>query len=186
MSLSAVLLVGGESRRMGQDKATISFRGRPLWQHQLDLLREMEPLELFVSAQTDPPWRPDDVEFLADALPSRGPLSGIAAALSRTASDHLLSLAIDMPFMSHDYLRELFQQTRPGCGVVPMIDNRAEPMAAIYPREAHVDVIGALSGSDFSLQLLVRELIAAEKLQAIQISGQERFLFRNLNEPKDL
>ena len=186
MKLSAVLLAGGKSRRMGQDKAAIFFRGSPLWQRQLDLLRKLEPEQLFVSAKTDPLWRPVDVEFVADAQPSRGPLSGIAAALPCAASDHLLALAIDMPFMSDDYLRKLFEKTQPGYGVVPMIDNRAEPLSAIYPRDVAVDFIHALAGNNFSLQPLVAKLIAAEKLHPVQVSAKDRAFFRNLNEPADL
>ena len=41
MKISAVLLAGGESHRMGKDKATLLFRGRPLWQIQLELLRKL-------------------------------------------------------------------------------------------------------------------------------------------------
>jgi len=186
MSISAVLLAGGKSRRMGQDKSTILFRNAPLWRNQVDLLRKLQLQELFVSAQTDPPWRPGDIEFVPDDQPSRGPLSGIAAALSRISCGHLLALAIDMPFMTESYLRSLYEKVEPGRGVVPLIENRAEPLAAIYPREAHDDVVGALSGSDFSLQSLVEKLIAVRKLEAIQVSDEEKAFFRNLNEPRDL
>ena len=79
--LSAVLLAGGESRRMGTDKATFLFRGKPLWQVQLETLRKLRPAEIFLSARTDPSWRPDDVQFIADVPPSCGPLSGLAASL---------------------------------------------------------------------------------------------------------
>src|SRR5438132_3286725 len=57
MNMSAVLLAGGESRRMGKDKATLQFRGRPLWQIQFELLRKLHPSEIFISARTDPTWR---------------------------------------------------------------------------------------------------------------------------------
>ena len=186
MSISAVLLAGGKSRRMGEDKATLLFQNVPLWQGQLELLRKLQPEALFISAQTDPKWRPADVEFVPDAQPSRGPLSGIAAALSRITTGHLLALAIDMPFMTESYLRGLCQRVEQGRGVIPMVENRAEPLAAIYPREACDDVIVALSGSDFSLQSLVRKLIAAGKLQPFQVSEEEKTFFRNLNEPHDL
>ena len=47
---------------------------------------------------------------------------------------HLLALAIDMPWMSNKYLELLCAQMEPGRGVLPKIDDRAEPLAAIYPR----------------------------------------------------
>src|SRR5438874_11064541 len=93
MNITAVLLAGGESRRMGRDKATLLFHGKPLWQIQLELLRRLKPAEILVSARTDPSWRPADVQFVADDLPSRGPLSGIAASLAQVHTAHLLALA---------------------------------------------------------------------------------------------
>ena len=186
MKISAVLLAGGKSRRMGEDKATIVFRNRPLWQIQIELLRKVSSKEIFISAPSDPPWRPADIEFVPDDQPSRGPLSGIAAALSRITTNHLLALAIDMPFMTESYLRSLCEKIERGGGIVPLIENRAEPLAAVYPREAHDDVVAALSGSDFSLQSLVGKLVAAGKLQPIQVSEEEKAFFRNLNEPGDL
>jgi molybdenum cofactor guanylyltransferase len=184
--ISAVLLAGGESRRMGQDKATMLFRDRPLWQAQLDLLHKLQPEQILVSAQIDPRWRPSEVGFVADALPSRGPLSGIAATLSRIKSEHLLVLAVDTPLMTETYLRKLCGQVRSGRGVVPMLENRAEPLVAIYPREAAPEFAQARSGNNFSLQPLVRDLIALGKLRAIEVLPKERSLFGNLNEPSDV
>lgn len=186
MTISAVLLAGGKSSRMGQDKATVLFQGESLWKNQLELLRRLEPKEILVSAQTDPSWRPVDVEFVPDVQPSRGPLSGIAATLSKITSDNLMVLAIDTPFMTEKYLRNLCARTEPGCGVVPMIENRAEPLTAIYPRGAGDDFQDALLGSDFSLQPLIRGLIVLGKLRPIAVAPEEIALFRNLNEPCDL
>ncbi|MFZ3377320.1 MAG: molybdenum cofactor guanylyltransferase [Chthoniobacterales bacterium] len=186
MKISAVLLVGGESHRMGQDKATIIFRGKPLWQIQLDLLRKLDPVEIFISARTDPPWRPSDMQFVWDDPPSRGPLSGLRAALAQIQTGHLLALAIDMPFMSEDYLRAIGNEIGPGCGVLPMIGDRAEPLAAIYPAHAHVDLVEALSGIDFSFQTLTNKLVKTGKLRALNVVKEEEMLFRNLNEPADL
>jgi molybdenum cofactor guanylyltransferase len=185
MTLSAVLLAGGESRRMGKDKATLRFRGKPLWEIQLTLLRQLNPLEIIVSARTDPRWRPNDTRFVADDAPSRGPLSGLAASLAQMRGTHLLALAIDMPFMNVGYLRSLSERTEPGCGVIPRIDNRAEPLAAIYPAEARTDFAMALSGADFSLQQLTRRLAEAARLRVVSVDDSDIELFRNLNEPAD-
>jgi molybdopterin-guanine dinucleotide biosynthesis protein A len=181
VNLSAVLLAGGESRRMGKDKATLSYRGKPLWQIQLELLRQLAPQEIFVSARSDLDWRPADIQFVADDPPSRGPLSGLAASLDRMSTSHLLAIAIDMPWMSNKYLEFLCAQIEPGRGVVPKIGDRAEPLVAIYPREAALHTGNALTGSDFSLQSLIRHLVTAGKLQEISVEERDKKLFLNVN-----
>jgi molybdopterin-guanine dinucleotide biosynthesis protein A len=186
MKISAVLLAGGESRRMGRDKATLLFRGRPLWQIQFDLLRTLQPEEIFVSSRTDPPWRPSGVQFVSDKPPSRGPLSGLSATMARISTDHLLALAIDMPLMTEKYLRLICNLVDPDRGVLPMIGNRAEPLVAIYPKGTGTDFLMALSGSDFSLQSLTKKLVEAGKLSLVNVLEEERKIFRNLNDLSDL
>lgn len=186
MTIGAVLLAGGESRRMGRDKATLMFGDAPLWRRQIELLRRFDPKEIFVSARNDPPWRPADVEFVKDAEPSRGPLSGIAAALGRMTSDHLVVLAIDLPLVTCEYLNRLRAQIEVGRGVVPMFGGRVNPLVAIYPHEVVVDFQNALGGENFSLQPLIANLVAAGKLKSVEVSGNDHQLFRNLNEPQDL
>jgi molybdopterin-guanine dinucleotide biosynthesis protein A len=171
---------------MGTDKATFLFRGKPLWQVQLETLRKLRPAEIFLSARTDPSWRPNDVQFVADIPPSRGPLSGIAASLVKIHTAHLLALAIDMPLMTENYLRSICGAIEPGRGVIAKIGNCEEPLAAVYPREAEIEFRVALAGSDFSLQNAVRHLVTSGKLLEISVTEQERRLFRNVNKVSDL
>ncbi|PYL47582.1 MAG: hypothetical protein DMF40_07865 [Verrucomicrobia bacterium] len=145
----------------------------------------MRPREIFLSARSDPVWRPADVHFVPDQTPSRGPLSGLAATLSRIRTDHLLALAIDMPLMTEDFLRSLCDMIKPSCGVIPMIGDRVEPLAAIYPKGAASNVIAALSGPDFSLRSLAKRLIAAGKLRLVSVSKNDENYFRNFNKPSD-
>ncbi len=142
MTFTAVLLAGGESRRMGKDKATIVFGGEPLWQRQIELLRGLRPERDFRFSAHGATWLPLDTELLLDDPPSRGPLSGLTRALERTQTSHLIALAVDMPFMTGEQLRALWGLAAIGCGVLPMIGNRAEPLAAIYPRDAGRDFSG--------------------------------------------
>ena len=186
MNVTAVLLAGGESRRMGTDKATFLFRGKPLWQVQLETLRRLRPAEIFLSARMDLPWRPNDVRFIADIPPSCGPLSGLTASLAKIHTAHLFALAIDMPFMTENYLHSMCNAIEPGRGVVAKIENRAEPLAAVYPHEAEIDFRTALAGNDFSLQNIVRSLVASGKLLEISVAEQERRLFQNVNNASDL
>ena len=76
---------------------------------------------------------------------------------------HVVALAVDMPFMARTNPRSPGLAGE-GCGVVPVIGERAEPLAAIYPAEAAADFRAALEGPDFSLQLVVRKLAAAGRM----------------------
>ncbi|MEY2483976.1 MAG: molybdenum cofactor guanylyltransferase [Verrucomicrobiota bacterium] len=186
MTFSAVLLAGGESRRMGRDKAGIVFGGEPLWRRQLRVLRDLSPEKVFVSARTESSWLPDDTELLLDEPPSRGPLSGLTKALIQMQTSHLLVLAVDMPFVTREQLRLLCTMVSEGRGVVPVIGERTEPLAAIYPREAAPEFIAALAGTDFSLQRLISKLVAAGKMRTFLVPEQDQRLYLSLNEPNDL
>jgi molybdopterin-guanine dinucleotide biosynthesis protein A len=186
MTLSAVLLAGGESRRMGADKAQIIFEGEPLWQRQIRLLHQLKPREVFISGREEPAWRPREIESVLDETPSRGPMSGISAALSRTQSSHLLVLAVDMPSLLEKDLHRLVSFIEPGRGVVPVIDRRAEPLAAIYAKDSLVEFDAALSSDDTSLQSLVKRLAERAKVKLVELSRTEAERYQSLNTPKDL
>jgi len=186
MTLTAVLLAGGESRRMGKEKATIVFNGEPLWQRQITLLRHLGAKKILVSTRAERSWRPADTELVLDQPPSRGPISGLTAALARTRTSHLVALGVDMPFVTVAQLQDLCHRANAGCGVVPTIGGRAEPVAAVYPVEAYADFTAALTGNDWSLQPLVRRLADEGKVQLVNVAEAEVGLYRSLNDPQDL
>ena len=186
ITLSALLLAGGESRRMGRDKAAVVVRDEPLWRRQLRILRDLRLQKVFVSARTESSWLPTDTELLLDEPPSRGPLSGLAKALEQMQTSHLLVLAVDMPFMTREQLQFLCGQATEGCGVVPVMGERAEPLAAVYPSEAAPDFSAALAGPDLSLQPLVRKLAAAGKVRMFPVPPEDERFYRSINTPEDL
>jgi molybdopterin-guanine dinucleotide biosynthesis protein A len=186
MTFAALLLAGGESRRMGRDKVTMDFGGQPLWERQLQVLRGLRPDELLVSARTAPDWLPSDTQLLLDDAPSRGPLSGLTKALAEIETTHLVVLAVDLPFMTAEELSHSVELTTEGCGMVPIIHGRAEPLAAVYPAEAMADFRGALSGSDFSLQSIVCKLAAAGRVRLRPVPETAAHLYQNWNQPSDV
>ena len=171
---------------MGRDKAAIVFRGQPFWQRQVELLRVLRPEKIFVSVRKEPSWLPLDTALLLDEPPSRGPLSGLTRALASPQTSHLVVLAVDMPFMTSKQMGILWNLATIGCGVLPMIGNRAEPLAAIYPRDAASDLSTALAGDNFSLQRLSHNLVQGGKLRVFQVSQREKELYRSVNETGDL
>jgi molybdopterin-guanine dinucleotide biosynthesis protein A len=185
MNVTAVLFVGGESRRMGADKATLIFNGEPLWSHQLATLKELSPGKIFISARTKPPWCPPEMETILDAPPACGPLSGLAAALQKISTTHLLALAVDLPLMTAEHLRRLLDQARPGVGVMPIRDGKREPLCAIYPAEAGEFAVAAMADGDFALHSLAKTLADKKLLRAWPVDERDARLYANVNAPED-
>lgn len=181
---AAVLLAGGRSRRMGRDKALLSLAdGRLLWQRQLDVLRELQPAELFISGPAREGF-PPDVSLLADAAPSRGPLSGIAVALAVMRSPLLVVLAVDLPRMTAAFLHTMLAASRENCGTVPWRGESGfyEPLAAVYPARGAGLAAAFLAGQDWSLQSFVRAAVSVNQLGAWPLHRRSDIrLFANWN-----
>lgn len=184
-TLTAVLLAGGESRRMGRDKATLIFEGEPLWSRQLRTLRELRPEAILVSARTRPSWCPPVIESVLDAPPSRGPLSGLAAALGKSRTTHLLALAVDLPEMTAVHLELLWSLVHPGTGVVPQNGGFFEPLCAVYPVGAGAEANRALAEGDVSMQSFIRRLAGKKQLSFYEVPHSRHVIYRNLNAPAD-
>src|SRR5262245_34582834 len=91
--LTGFILAGGKSTRMGRDKALLDWHGRTLLAHMVGLL-ETAADEVHVVGRYP----------LLDRAPSRGPLSGIARALEFSSTEANLVLAVDLPYLTKDFL----------------------------------------------------------------------------------
>jgi molybdopterin-guanine dinucleotide biosynthesis protein A len=183
---SAVLLAGGKSSRMGRDKAFVEIEGVPLWRRQLLLLRELRPKEIFISGPGRAEWLNEGCIIIQDLKTDIGPLAGLAAGLQRCSTNLLLVLAVDLPHITLDYLRQLLANCSDGIGSVPKSLDRFEPLAAVYPTTSLPVAQGCLESGDHSLQHFVARCVSEELVRPKEIAANERDLFLNLNRPEDL
>lgn len=185
-TLTAVLFAGGESRRMGTDKATLAINGEPLWSRQLKVLCELSPERIIISARSRPAWCPPEIEIVPDASPSHGPLSGLAATLADITTTHALVLAMDLPLMKAAFMRGLWAECETGVGAVPVCSDALEPLCAIYPKAAASLINGALAGEDFSLHGAIEILLTHRLMRTAPVSPADQSAFLNLNSPAEL
>lgn len=189
LNLSGAVLAGGQSSRMGRDKASLPCGDETLLARQLRLLAELgvtDRLVSLASAATVPTPDATAARLVLDALPGLGPLGGIAAVLAAARHDSVLVLAVDLPALDTAFLRELAAQASPDRGVVPVRDGRFEPLAAIYPRRALAEVQARLARRDLALQPLVRAGVAAGWLREFPVAPGHAGQFLNWNSPGDL
>ncbi|MEM9081667.1 MAG: NTP transferase domain-containing protein [Verrucomicrobiota bacterium] len=128
---NALLLIGGQSRRMGTDKANLEVDGKTLLQRTTDLL---EPLvsQIHLSVAHDD-QRPFDLPTLPDLSPNPGPLGGLEAAFQHNPDTPWLVLACDLPLLDHQTLETLLQSANgQTTAFASRLDGRAEPLCALY------------------------------------------------------
>ena len=86
--ISAAVMAGGKSRRMGQDKAWIDFEGRPIIARVIEVLQEVAD-EVFIVAN-DERYRTLGLRVVPDRFPDGGALGGIATGVGAAAHDRVL------------------------------------------------------------------------------------------------
>lgn len=190
LSVTGAVLAGGRSVRMGTDKAALTVAGEPLLARQLRLLAEAGVGERIVSVAptSSRPALPgqEAVRWVEDSEAGLGPLAGLESCLAAIRTDVLLVVAVDLPALSVDLLRRLIAAATAECGVVPQCQACYEPLVAVYPRCALVEVSARIARSELALQPLVRAGIAGGWLRPWAVSTADEPCFANWNAPADV
>jgi molybdopterin-guanine dinucleotide biosynthesis protein A len=183
------VLVGGQSRRFGSDKATAHVGGRSMAAWAVHALRgAADPVVLLggdgtLGRRMALPWRPDD-------RPGCGPLSGVAAGL-RWAQEldrfGLLVLACDLPLVTSDAMRAIAARARPDLDAV-VADHGTEgdqPLCAWYGPGALPHIDARLERGTNSMRGLLEHL-RVEHVRIVEDPTQASALLLNVNTPDDL
>jgi molybdopterin-guanine dinucleotide biosynthesis protein A len=189
--LKGVLLCGGNSTRMGTDKAMLKVDGEVLWKRQIRILGEAVGSQVAVAGKKEGPWTASGWEVVPDLKPGVGPLGGIGGGLKWAEAGHLVVLAVDLPQMRSQFLAGLIARRKAGIGVVGVLEQpcgtrEREPLAAVYPVEASEIVEEEIRRGRFSLRGLWQRLAEAGRCEDVLLGDQDLHLFVNLNRPADL
>jgi molybdopterin-guanine dinucleotide biosynthesis protein A len=186
--LTVCIQAGGESSRMGEDKALKTFLGRPLIQRVVDRLSSIAD-EVIVTTN-----RPEDYAFLnlplfPDLKPGRGALGGLYTAIASAKYPLVAVVACDMPFASANLLeaeRSILIDEEVDV-VIPKSEEGYEPLHAVYRRETCLPAIeSAIEADQWKViawfpQVRVRVLTASE-VRRYDLLG---LAFWNVNTPEE-
>lgn len=183
---SAVLLAGGQSSRMGRDKAGLIIEGTPLWKRQVGLLQELNPAQLFICGRPGGPYVDKGYDVVMDIEPGAGPLGGLVTALRHSTSKMLLLLAVDMPAMDVGFLDKLVRhaQATSRC-VIPTIGAEFEPLAAVYRHQCLEIAEHHMQTGQRAMRRLVADLIDSGLAETYPLTQAEETLFLNVNTPSE-
>lgn len=191
---AGVILAGGQSRRMGRNKALLRLTDASPTLIET-IAQQLATVTSALHLVTNAPQLyakldfPANLNFVADNFPGAGPLAGLEAGLDNTLYDYVLLVACDMPWLAEPLLRYLLSFERDGWDALVLLnqDGLPEPLCAVYSRaalpvaRAHL-AAGHYKMADF-LAAIRTKFVAANEWAAYDPAGQS---FRNLNTPQDL
>lgn len=187
-----VIQAGGESRRMGQNKALVPFLGRPLIQR---VYERVAPLADEVLVVTNQPGGFDflPVRLVSDVIPGKGAMSGLYTAVYSASNPIVGIVATDMPFLNPDVLSaeiELLEREQADV-VIPASESSwvgVEPMHAIYRRETCLPAIKRAIDTDQRKLIIWFPEVKVRVMETAEVQAIDPDLrtFVNLNTPDEL
>lgn len=182
-STGFLLLCGGHSSRMGQNKALLDIGGVTLVERIAASGEGFETRILSVNDDTVP--TPEGFIRVADIYRDCGPMGGLHAALSCTACDALVVAPCDAPRYSAQLARYLASQYTADWDAVILRDQngKAHPLMGVYAKSCLPSLTAHLNQGRFKLMRMLSEI---RTLELTLPAGLSQSVFENLNTPQDL
>jgi molybdopterin-guanine dinucleotide biosynthesis protein A len=181
--VTAIILAGGKSTRMGTDKGLVELNGKPMVQWVVEAAQQVANHTMIVSNTSA--YQLLDLPVYADIFPDTGPLGGIYTGLSHSTTDANLVIACDMPFVSVKVLQWLLAQSSGYDIVVPSINGMLEPLCGFYHRQTQEKMKELIAKKTLKMQEIIRHFLYKEWV--LDQAGQTtETAFINVNTPVEL
>lgn len=183
--ITGVILAGGNSSRMGTDKALVILDGRPIISHINSTLQAIFEHVVLITNDASP-YSFLKLGSFGDLYRDRGPLGGIHSALLRTKSPSVFVLACDTPYVSKELIHHIIGYPSNALVKIPSVRGRVHPLCGWYSGEC----LNAIGDRLERQQNGVQDFLRAMPTEIIPISPALPFyqenLLANLNSPSDV
>ncbi|MGH2448299.1 MAG: molybdenum cofactor guanylyltransferase [Chloroflexota bacterium] len=177
-------MTGGQSRRMGRDKALLPAEGKPLMEHVASIVAPLVR-ELLVVGHPRAGVTIPGALFIPDDMPDHGPLGGMITGLRHTATSHAFVLAVDYPFLNVRLLGMLSDLIGQHDAVIPRNGEGSHPLQAFYARACLPKLERSLGTGDLRVHHAVAALdtrwLGEEDIEAVD---RDLRTLANLNTPE--
>ncbi len=185
-SASGIILSGGKSIRMGQNKALIEIEGVPIINRIYDLFKELFE-EVIIVTNHAASFKNFGSKILQDLIPGRGALGGLYTGIFFSSFQYSFCVACDMPFLNKSLVQYLFENIRGDDVIVPRTTDGLQPLHAIYSKNCLAPMQRIIEKGGY-------RIIDFYKMVRVKIVDEKDFLFLdpckqsfiNLNTPEEL
>lgn len=191
LPITAAVLAGGRSMRMGVDKTLLSVDGRTLVARVCDAVGEVCSDTVVVTNRPDAladARLPEGVRVLRDEVAYQGPLGGLVTAMDAADNEWLLAVAADMPHLEPGIVRALWEARDGGDVVVPVSEKGPEPLLALYRVPACIGPARCVleTGRRRLVALFPQVTVVEVPLEALRAADPDLRSLVNVNTPADL
>jgi molybdopterin-guanine dinucleotide biosynthesis protein A len=169
---SFILLCGGKSRRMGQDKGSMSLNGKPMIIHVIKniiavadeiivVLRDKNQVDDYNKIFDQLQSNRSKLHIFTDILKNKGPLAGILTGLENITSDKAMIVPCDSPFASEYFVNKMFLYSNEpnfDAFVPKWPDGKLEPLHSIYKKDLKSNILKLLKEDIRDVKSLIKEL----------------------------
>jgi molybdopterin-guanine dinucleotide biosynthesis protein A len=185
MQVTGVILAGGQSRRMGRDKAFLPFGKGLLIERVIEVVQQVTA-DVILITNTPERYQRFGLPMFSDVIAEAGSLGGIYTGLVSAKTPYSLCLACDMPFVKPTFLRFLCRTAAEADVVIPRNAEDFQPLCAVYSQVCrdpirHKIEVGQLKITGFFDQVSVR-VIDGDLLARYD---PHDFMFFNANTPEE-
>jgi molybdopterin-guanine dinucleotide biosynthesis protein A len=175
--ISAAVMAGGKSKRLGQNKALMQINGSKVVE---GVLNTVSPFVQKVKIITNSPEEYDwlDIETAKDIRPGCGPLSGIHSAISLSSSEYVLVVSCDIPLVASKQIEQLVSSCR-GHDITIFKHKNFEPLCAVYRRSC-IDALNELIDHN---ECRIIDLFPTLDVKVLRVDDAE--IFRSINTKED-
>ena len=180
MSLTGIILAGGKSSRMGQDKGLMSYKGRPMISFVIDALTPLCDSLIIVSNNAG--YKRFGYPVFSDLIKDKGPLGGLYTGLTKSTTLANLVLSCDVPEIKTDFLKELYVFGRDYDLAFTQKEEKIHPLIGYYSKSI-CEICHKRIEKD---QLRLQDLGEALNLGLFSAGNYTTNLFHNVNSPVDV
>lgn len=186
--MTGIILVGGKSRRMGQDKAFMSVGGRQVFRRILDVFETLFN-EVLIVTNMEGRFAGYGYPEVVDLIPDSGPMGGIYTGLYYSKSKSVFVASCDLPFIHPSPVKSIIVESDKYDIVVPDIDGRLHPLHAAYSKRCIPYIIKRLENKEMNITRFINETgeLTVKKIQMSESGTEELWkqTVYNMNTPEE-
>ena len=184
MHATGIILAGGKSSRMGEDKGLVLLNGKPMVQYIIEVLKEVVSDIIIISNNES--YTKFGIPVYADIIKDKGPVGGIYTGLYNSTTELNFCISCDVPMISSDFILWLLKRSGKSYITIPIYKDKVHQMIGVYSKHVLSNFKESTEKGHLKLSQvnsdMACEIIDIEK----EYANFDELIFSNINTKNEL